>query len=247
MRIGLLNWSGHNNIGDDAMAFVLQKELEKRGHNVINQGERAKPDEVDAYFWGGGTLISATGVWPDIPLRKPLIGFGIGVGEKPDSNIPAVKYNFDDAKMIFARDYYSYIQLSKYRVPAILSFDPVFLLDYNDPEEQREYVAVNIIGSAKTDYEEVKRQYIEWHFIPCLEFTPKEKLDFVYIDADHRPEFVLQDMEYCFRFLKIGGMLSGHDWDNAQYWDVPGAVNKFAKDHGLEVNSAGCDWWLYKK
>lgn len=156
MRIGLLNWSGHKNIGDDAMAQVLATELVKRGHVVINQGEHPKPDEVDAYFWGGGTLISATGVWPEIPPRKPLIGFGIGVAEHPNSNIPAVRYNFDSAKMIFARDIYSYLELTKYRVPAMLSFDPVFLLDYDDPEEPRDFVAVNIIGSRKTDYDLVK-------------------------------------------------------------------------------------------
>jgi hypothetical protein len=87
----------------------------------------------------------------------------------------------------------------------------------------------------------------EWCFIPSYEFKPKERLDFVYIDADHRPEYVYRDMEHCYQFIKKGGMLGGHDWDNNEYWDVQGAVKKFAGENNLIVNFELCDWWLVKK
>lgn len=155
MTIGLLNWSGHQNIGDDAMTFALEMALKKRGHTVINQGECAIPEQVDAYIWGGGTLISAVGVWPILPKDKPVIGFGIGVCEKPPSDLPALKEELSSVKMIFARDIYSYLELAKNNIPCTLSFDPVFLIDYYKTVP-REYVGVNILQSPKTDYKIVQ-------------------------------------------------------------------------------------------
>lgn len=153
MTIGLLNWSGHNNIGDDVMTYVLKRELEKRGHRVINQGEAPNPYGIDAYFWGGGTLISQHGIFPNLP-DTPVIGFGVGVCETPSSIYN--KEQFKNVKHVFARDIYSYTWLCNHNIPATLSFDPVFLLDLPKNNFDREYVAINIIASHKTDYKYVK-------------------------------------------------------------------------------------------
>jgi len=39
-----------------------------------------------------------------------------------------------------------------------------------------------------------------------------DSLDFVYIDGDHRPEFVKQDIELWLPKLKKGGIIAGHDY-----------------------------------
>lgn len=152
--IGLLNWSGHHNIGDDVMASCIQKALEARGYKVVNQGEEPHPEGIDAYFWGGGTLISQGGIFPPLPVGIPVIGFGIGVCELPLSHFNPEQ--FRDIRHIFARDYYSYIWLVQHNIPATLSFDPVFLLDFPKLDLPRDFVAVNIIASQKTDYKLIK-------------------------------------------------------------------------------------------
>jgi hypothetical protein len=39
-----------------------------------------------------------------------------------------------------------------------------------------------------------------------------ESLDFIYIDANHKYEFVKQDMETWFPKLRNGGIFAGHDY-----------------------------------
>jgi polysaccharide pyruvyl transferase WcaK-like protein len=152
--IGLINWSGHNNIGDDVMASCIQKALEDRGYKVINQGEKPDAEGIDAFFWGGGTLVSQCGLFPPPPAGVPIIGFGIGVCEAPPSKFE--EFQFRDIQHVFARDIYSYIWMCQHKVPCTLSFDPVFLLDLPELNLPREYTAVNVIASYKTNYSEIK-------------------------------------------------------------------------------------------
>lgn len=46
-------------------------------------------------------------------------------------------------------------------------------------------------------------------------------LDFVYIDANHKYEYVKEDIELWWPKLKSGGMLSGHDYMHTVDWDNP--------------------------
>ena len=50
LTLGLINWSGHGNLGDDAMARVLIKRFSK-DFDVVNFGER--PGRADWYILGG--------------------------------------------------------------------------------------------------------------------------------------------------------------------------------------------------
>ena len=42
--------------------------------------------------------------------------------------------------------------------------------------------------------------------------VPDQKLDFVFIDADHRFEAVVADIRAWLPKVKVGGVLAGHDW-----------------------------------
>lgn len=72
----------------------------------------------------------------------------------------------------------------------------------------------------------------------------KEKMDFVYIDANHTYEYVKRDIEHHYPLLKEGGMLAGHDFSN--FNGVRKAVNEFSKNTGLRVFTEEEDWWMYK-
>jgi len=94
-------------------------------------------------------------------------------------------------------------------------------------------------------------------------------LDFVYIDANHRYEYVKEDLEMWYPKIKIGGMLSGHDyllnidWNQPQSTDVGKnkridsglfgvnpAVNEFAKIYGYKVYHTkewNSSWYFFKE
>lgn len=64
-------------------------------------------------------------------------------------------------------------------------------------------------------------------------------LDFVYIDADHSYDFVMQDMILWGRKLKKGGIMSGHDYfpendKSGRRAKVTQAVNDYAKVHNIK-------------
>jgi len=67
--------------------------------------------------------------------------------------------------------------------------------------------------------------------------------DFIYIDATHTYEAVLNDCIAWFPKLRSDGYLGGHDYFNKST-QVKKAVDDFALTIGKKVNSEGEDWWL---
>jgi hypothetical protein len=70
-----------------------------------------------------------------------------------------------------------------------------------------------------------------------------ESLDFVFIDADHQYESVKKDIELWLPKIKIGGIISGHDYAFGGYCGVIPAVNEKFKDVSRMCSSV----WYYKK
>ena len=88
-----------------------------------------------------------------------------------------------------------------------------------------------------------------------------DELDFVYIDGNHEYEAVKEDILHWYPKIRIGGILSGHDY----YTQWPGiieAVNEFVDMHNCNLYKAidrpiasaeyhlvnnNCDWWIVKK
>ena len=64
------------------------------------------------------------------------------------------------------------------------------------------------------------------------EDVPDESLDFVYIDADHSFNHVMRDVIVWSDKVRIGGVVSGHDYDDP---DVRTAVDAYAKVHGIDL------------
>lgn len=57
--------------------------------------------------------------------------------------------------------------------------------------------------------------------------VPKKKLDFCFIDGDHREPVISQDIKNFWAKLRIRGALSGHDYGGKVDNDVKLAVDKF--------------------
>ena len=63
----------------------------------------------------------------------------------------------------------------------------------------------------------------------------KEPLDFVYIDANHRYEFIASDILAWYHKVKVGGLLCGHDHNKPE---VERAVTEFCSAMGISWH-----WW----
>ena len=71
-------------------------------------------------------------------------------------------------------------------------------------------------------------------------------LDFVYIDANHAYESVKEDITIWTKKVKIGGIVSGHDF-NQPTCQVEKAVREYIKKHNYNLKFSGCDWWFVKE
>ena len=60
-------------------------------------------------------------------------------------------------------------------------------------------------------------------------------LDFVYIDANHDFDFVMEDIINWAKKVKKGGMVSGHDYYQFHHSGVVEAVDAYVKTHNLEL------------
>jgi hypothetical protein len=72
-----------------------------------------------------------------------------------------------------------------------------------------------------------------------------ENLDFCYIDGNHEYPYVWKDLVSYYSLLKPNGLIGGHD-----YWQdgagVKKAVNEFAHENGLKLNTSFPDFWIAK-
>lgn len=71
-------------------------------------------------------------------------------------------------------------------------------------------------------------------------------LDFIFIDGLHTYDQVKKDIENFYPKVKVGGLFSGHDYNNIK--EVRDAVKEFAIKQGLKtINSTNYDVWYWWK
>jgi predicted O-methyltransferase YrrM len=74
--------------------------------------------------------------------------------------------------------------------------------------------------------------------------TWEHQADVIFVDGDHSGEGVARDLEFWIDWLKPGGALLGHDWDDARVRD---AVQAFASRRALAARAhpSTSIWQLY--
>lgn len=84
-----------------------------------------------------------------------------------------------------------------------------------------------------------------------------DSLDFVYIDANHKFDYVIQDIINWNKKVKSGGIISGHDYWSIRDFGVKEAVDIYTKVHNIKLNvipgedsrrlsQAAPNWWFFK-
>ena len=76
-------------------------------------------------------------------------------------------------------------------------------------------------------------------------------IDFIYIDADHTYESVKRELNSVYSKVKIGGIISGHDYCSVKFPGVVRAVIEFCTEKNLQVTYITQDklpsFVIYKK
>ena len=71
-----------------------------------------------------------------------------------------------------------------------------------------------------------------------------ESLDFVFIDGLHDYESVKNDISYWYPKVKVGGIISGHDY--CAGWGVMPAVDEWCTSNNYKIEVDGVCWIHYK-
>ncbi len=72
-------------------------------------------------------------------------------------------------------------------------------------------------------------------------------VDFVFVDGDHRYEWVSSDLAFYWPKVRAGGVLCGHDYVNTGDCQVARAVDEFAADRMKKVELALPCWVIRKE
>lgn len=96
----------------------------------------------------------------------------------------------------------------------------------------------NFFNITKQRLQPYNVEYIRKFSMDAVKDFEDESLDFVYIDANHDYEHVLEDVTQWARKVRKGGVVAGHDYikrkGQDKYYDVVRAVNDYADDHHLQ-------------
>ena len=80
--------------------------------------------------------------------------------------------------------------------------------------------------------------FIKQPSMDAVRDVPDESLDFVYIDADHRFDFVMQDIIEWSKKVRPGGIVSGHDYYRFRNAGVVPAVDVYTHNHYIN------EWYI---
>lgn len=112
MKITVLGWYGHRNLGDEAMLEGIQHLFSEHKFTVLNdktsiQSIIEKANQSDLFIIGGGELICRNRLFLPVPkwdqtITVPKIIFGCGVNSEPLE--PHIQQSLDTYRFIGLRD-----------------------------------------------------------------------------------------------------------------------------------------------
>ena len=105
---------------------------------------------------------------------------------------------------------------------------------------QRQHDQAFEIAWRETEFAIDRRRLIYQTSEIAADKVADESLDLIFIDADHSYEAVREDISLWLQKLRPGGVLAGHDYHG---WGVKQAVDEFALQHGVEIDTHPDSVW----
>jgi len=181
--------------------------------------------------------------------KSNLVGVEIGVGT--GINALNILENLDIKKLYLIDPYVDFFNVST-ELTIIQEGVPKSKYKLDRIDARSIHVDVDSNSLCKEVAIETVKKYndkIVWIYDVSLSAVNKIKdneLDFVYIDGNHRYEYVKEDIILYKDKVKKGGLVSGHDFDRDY---VEKAVREIVKEdiyYGKSDNRANLDWWYIK-
>lgn len=149
--------------------------------------------------------------------------------------------------------------------------------EYDDISNQKNHIDAYSIAMSNIRGFETRGFMLRMDGNEASKLFADESLDFVYIDANHTYEAVKEDLNNWYRKVKSGGLIMGHDYLPAYFYEgkeeknqalytfpdgkpeeakytgmfgVNPAVDEFAKNNDYLVNKTDeflATWWFIKK
>lgn len=141
----------------------------------------------------------------------------------------------------------------------ILHPKALFLIDPFETRNEKIYDDGHLVAySNQFDKEYVKHKFrnevetvsiIETYSVIAAPTLADGSFDFIYIDASHLYQDVLDDLRAFYPKIKKGGCIAGHDY-GLTFPGVIKAVNEFCKEYNLDIdiiNHDGGDFAIWKR
>ena len=109
-----------------------------------------------------------------------------------------------------------------------------------------------IHGAFDIDLKKEPVSFMKMTSVEASRFINNKCLDLVYIDANHKYDFVKQDIFKWLPKIRSGGIISGHDYIDGIKNGVSKAVNELFKKESINLETDSSDtnqkikvWWVY--
>jgi len=122
--------------------------------------------------------------------------------------------------------------------------------DYQAAKELLAPYGISQLASPYPSPDELERVYIiQSTSAEAVNRFERDTLDFVYLDGNHEPAYIQDDIESWFPLLHLEGILAGHDWNGFWADTVQPAVLKLAlrlRQPIYYVIGDAASWYLFK-
>ena len=94
-------------------------------------------------------------------------------------------------------------------------------------------------------------EIIKAYSMDAVKKVYRDSLDFVYIDANHEFDYIIQDIIEWTKRVKPGGIVAGHDYYIHRWTDVIEAVDMYVKMHNIKewflTDERSASWFFVKQ
>jgi len=144
------------------------------------------------------------------------------------------------------RGWYSKWLCARIRGLKLYLIDPyVYYKEYSEQRKQKDLDKCE--AEAKTRLTKFNVEFVKKTSMEAVKDFLDERLDFVFIDANHDYKWVKEDIKEWSKKVKKGGIVSGHDYSKYMF-GVKKAVDEHIKDNKISpLFLIGDKVWFYVK